>query len=286
MTARLPVVVALIVHHAPLTPADRVGVLQCLSILKSHPVVAVAPEGLPLPRFLRHLRTERFPDGFFRSVRDYNRLMLSPEFYARFEAYDQLLIHQLDTFVFRDELLAWCARGSDYVGAPWQGVRFPDSSEWIELLHAFMPAGSAEQWRGRMRVGNGGFSLRRVKPLRHILESRPQWLRIWGDRHEDAFWGIAARLALSEAECRIPSEEEALGFAFETQPAECYRCLGRLPFGCHAWDRMSPAFWRPWIRKAGWRVHVPGDGGWQDRVAAGATRVKQLLSAKAMQGAG
>lgn len=268
MSVRLPVAVALIVHHAPLTPAERAGALQCLSILKAHPVVVVAPEGLRTPRFLRHLPAERFPDGSFRSVRDYNRLMLSAEFYARFEAYGHLLIHQLDAFVFRDELLAWCARGFDYVGAPWKGVRFPESPEWLEVLRDFIPPGNAAKWAGRMRVGNGGLSLRRVETLRRILRDHPEWLRAWGDRHEDAFWGIAARLCLSEAEYRIPTEEEALGFAFETRPEECHRLLGRLPFGCHAWDRMAPAFWRPWIREAGWRVHVPGDGGWQDRAAA------------------
>lgn len=281
MTSPSPVLVALIVHHAPLTPAEQVGARQCLAALKAHPIVAVAPEGLELPRELRRLPAERFPAGCFASVRDYNRLMLSPEFYERFSAHEYLLIHQLDAFVFRDELREWCAKGYDYLGAPWRGVQFPDSGEWSELLRPFLPPGSAEKWRGRTRVGNGGLSLRRVETLRKTLIQLAPVRKAWGDRHEDAFWGIAARLCLPESEYRLPSEEEAMPFAWETKPEECYRLLGRLPFGCHAWDKVAPAFWRPWIRKAGYRVHVPGDGGWQDRLAAGVHQTQKFLGSTA-----
>lgn len=45
--------------------------------------------------------------------------MLSAEFYERFLAWDYILLCQTDAFVFRDELADWCARGYDYIGAPW-----------------------------------------------------------------------------------------------------------------------------------------------------------------------
>ncbi len=268
-----PAVVALIVDHPVLTPVERVGVCQCLAMLKSHPVVAVAPEGLEMPRLLRQLPVERFPAVCFSSIRDYNRLMLAAEFYERFSAYEYLLIHQMDAFVFRDELQEWCAKGFDYIGAPWRGMQFPYSPEWIDLLRPFMPPGSGEKWNGRTHVGNGGFSLRRVATSLRILSRLDAVRKVWGDRHEDAFWGIAARFCLPESEYRVPSEEEAMAFAFETQPVECFRELGRLPFGCHAWYKIAPAFWKPWIREAGYRIHVPGDGGWQDRLAARIKRV-------------
>lgn len=265
---RKSVVVAVILHHAPLTPVEKVGVLQCLRMLSRHPIVVVAPIGLELPRMLQKLPAERFPEQCFRSVRDYNRLVLSPEFYERFDAYDYILIHQLDAFVFRDELMQWCHQGFDYIGAPWMGVQFPRSQEWDALLAAHTPPGAVEKWRNKTLVGNGGFSLRKVRTMKRILETYPLLLRTWGDRHEDGFWGIAARLCLPESDYCLPSAEEAMAFAFETRPEECMNKLGRLPFGCHAWNKIAPAFWKPWIQEAGFRLHVPGDGGWQDHVAA------------------
>lgn len=275
MTVAPRAVVALIVHHPTLTPVERAGALQCLAVLKSHAVVAVAPEGMELPRIVRHLPVERFSPENFASVRDYNRMMMSPAFYERFAAFEYLLIHQLDAFVFRDELQEWCARGFDYVGAPWRGMRFPDDPDWVRLLGPFMPSENEKQWNDRTHVGNGGLSLRRVATFCRILSKLDEVKNVWGDRHEDAFWGIAARLCMPDTEYRVPSEEEAMSFAWETRPEECFLQLGRLPFGCHAWDKVAPAFWRPWIRKAGYRVRVPGDGGWQDRLAWGAWRLKQ-----------
>lgn len=265
---RQPVVVLLIAYRASLSAAEKVSIKQCLKVLGAHPIVVIAPEGLELPRLLSRLPSERFPAACFASVRGYNRLVLSPQFYDRFDSYEYLLIHQLDAFVFRDELLAWCARGFDYVGAPWIGMELPEKPEWRQLLDGLALPGRFEDLKGKMTVGNGGFSLRRVETFSRVLATRKDLLRLWGDRHEDGFWGIAARLCLSDKKFRVPSEDDALQFAFETEPQACYRRLGRLPFGCHAWSQLAPDFWRPWIRKAGWKIHVPGDGGWQDRLAA------------------
>lgn len=265
---RNPAVVVLIAYQSSLSPVEQVSVKQCLKVLGKHPIVVVAPEEMAVPRLLRHFPVERFAPACFQSVRTYNRLLLSTEFYDRFRDYEYILIHQLDAFVFRDELHEWCGRNYDFIGAPWIGMELPEKSEWRDLLGGLVPAHRFDELKGRMTVGNGGFSLRRPAVLQKILSSRTDLVHVWGDRHEDAFWGIAARVCFSDAELRIPSEEEALGFAFETQPEICFQRLGRMPFGCHAWDRIAPAFWRPWIRKAGWRIHVPGDGAWQDRCAA------------------
>jgi hypothetical protein len=42
--------------------------------------------------------------------------------------------------------------------------------------------------------------------------------------------------------------EEALGFSFEREPRYCFeRNGGRLPFGCHAWNRWDRPFWEPYL---------------------------------------
>lgn len=232
------------------------------------PIVLIAPPGLDASLFLAErptLRIERFP---FHTVREYSQLLLQREFYERFRAFDYILIHQLDAYLLRDELAAWCQRGFDYVGAP--------------LFHGFEPAEPAGKlWR----VGNGGFSLRRVEAAIKVLSStrryrspgqhwaeRPQsdasfarrlrWLgegllnvtRIHNDVrwatlsnfNEDIFWSVDA--VHFWPEFRVPDIEMGLRFAFDYAPAYCYEQTGQqLPFGCHAWARYDPGFWRRFI---------------------------------------
>ena len=39
-------------------------------------------------------------------------------------------------------------------------------------------------------------------------------------------------------EFRYPTPDEALRFAFDTNPAYCYRLTGKhLPMGCHSWSK-------------------------------------------------
>ena len=63
---------------------------------------------------------------------------------------------------------------------------------------------------------------------------------------EDKFWSEMARRL--DPTFRIPPPEEALSFAFETNPRECFELNGRrLPFGCHKWWFHDRAFWEPYL---------------------------------------
>ncbi|RZK99245.1 MAG: hypothetical protein EOO89_31305, partial [Pedobacter sp.] len=68
---------------------------------------------------LQTLKTERFENAFFQGIEGYNKLLLSKEFYNTFIAYEYLLIHQADVYVFKNELSYWCSLGYAYIGAPW-----------------------------------------------------------------------------------------------------------------------------------------------------------------------
>jgi hypothetical protein len=120
------------------------------------------------PRYLmperqgsRRIHVVRFDPDFFRNTTTYSALLISAGFYAAFASYDFILIHQLDVFVFRDELADWCARGYDYIGAPWFDV------DWFgEVRDAWPPA-----TRDNV-VGNGGFSLRRCASASCLRNAR------------------------------------------------------------------------------------------------------------------
>jgi hypothetical protein len=212
------------------------------------------------------LQEERFDDAYFSSIQGYNRLLLSQEFYARFQAFDYILIYQPDAYVFSDQLTEWCNKGYDYIGAPLVG-KFEEQ----EYYHS-MP----------MRVGNGGLSLRRVQAYvdyfqgkKHVFTSQQivrrislwkkpytrifVWLLMmlgWRNTpksvaahwqyNEDDFWsGVLddSNYALSK-----PSPLEALSFAFERFPSELYHLTQQLPFGCHAWRKYQyEEFWKKYI---------------------------------------
>ena len=127
-----------------------------------------------------------------------------------------------------------------------------------------------------MGIGNGGFSLRKVKsclramrlsadPRRSFLAARRRarpgdapWeifrrvLIFWQCRassyqlNEDQFWSDAA--PFYDPDFRVPTPEIGVQFAFETGPRNCFEITGRkLPFGCHAWARYDREFWKPYL---------------------------------------
>jgi hypothetical protein len=250
-------IVTLVAYKQELTLLEQISVERCLEILGRHPIVVVAPEGLTLPPPLDHLPSERFASNYFTSISAYSSLLLSHKFYERFLSYQYLLMHQLDVFVFRDELLDWCARGYDYIGAPWIGETFPNAPEtrqglpfWIRSrLFGFLPPLDHS-------VGNGGFSLRRVRTMHRALTLLRRTRQAWGGRNEDGFWSIAL------PECwwwyyRAPSVDEALRFSFDVNPSLCYQqTREKLPFGCHAWEKNEPEFWLPHFAAAGYPFDV------------------------------
>jgi hypothetical protein len=203
-----------------------------------------------------------FDKSYFEDILGYNKLLLSPCFYQAFVNYDYILIYQLDAFVFRDELMDWCNKGYDYIGAPWfkRIWRF----KYSKKLYA---------------VGNGGFSLRNVhscirvlehsghfKPLKYfftfhnsvLLKLKKLPVQKWGQlkvensiqfftcinqKTEDQFWSLDTQNAY--VNFKIAPMKESIKFAFEYNPSYLFEINNKkLPFGCHAWARYEPEFWR------------------------------------------
>ena len=253
MNPRREAAVVLVVYKSDLTPLERISSRRCMDVLDRHPIIVVAPEGLAIPAPLDRLPAERFSSSCFGSIAAYSGLLLSRDFYRRFAGFRYVLIHQLDVFVFRDELLDWCAKGYSYVGAPWVGEEWPAGRDirqglpfWTRSrLFKFLPPLDT-------RVGNGGFSLRRVDDMVRATSWLNRTKRAWGGRNEDSFFSIAVPECWWWTGYRIPSAGEAMRFSFETRPSACFAETGRLPFGCHGWDKQEPAFWHPHLAALGY----------------------------------
>ncbi len=237
---------------------------QCLSILKNHTICIAHPQKLTCMIYLDIAKEQQvglvfvpFPDDYFKSIDDYNTLMLSPVFYSKFKNYDYILIYQLDAWVFRDELDYWCQQGYSYLGAPWfEG--FQNAIKDSPMLKI---------------SGNGGFSLRHVQTFIELLTTAWHFTHFQLGRKltqksnisyllyvlikkrtvEDVFLASTAYedwLYANFANClyskfKIAPPNIALAFSFEVNPNILYELNDKkLPFGCHAFEKYSPDFWK------------------------------------------
>jgi len=256
-----PVAIVIPFYKNKLEPLEEISVRQCFNILSSHDIIAVKPQQLELNYNFTFDATVSFDPHFFANITGYNKLMLSPLFYEKFLDYQYILIYQPDAYVFKDELLEWCEMGYDYIGAPWlRGTPYPDfvkaiKSKFLNYIHIkknLKQSNSSVPTDIQLenRVGNGGFSLRNVKKFHEICLSQRQMIQVYeSEKHhyfnEDVFWSLEVNR--KRRILRIPDYKKAVFFAMETQLAHAFQITnGKLPFGCHAWDKHF-SYWEPFI---------------------------------------
>lgn len=267
------VCVVIPVYKNTLSLHETIALTQCVRVLGHYPMALVCPVSLNMSGLTNQfpvLQVYTFDDLFFTDVQAYNRLMLSDLFYKRFAQFEFILIHQLDAFVFHDDLLAWCCRGYDYVGAPW--LRDQDFGNWpaeiwfnlkrrvATWLHLKKADGvTPREIVSLNQVGNGGLSLRRVSAMRRALQQHRQQLQTYQKQlmhqyNEDVFFGIEVNRFWPHL--RIPDYRTALQFAIEFYPKRAIETYneGQLPFGCHAWNRHDTAYWRPIFAQLGYQI--------------------------------
>ncbi len=261
--------VLIFTHKPDLSPFEKISLMQCRRVLGNHPLRLVCPRGMRVERYLElapGLEIEYIDPIHLSTYERYSHLKATPFLYDHFKEYEFMLVHELDSFVLRDELLDWCGAGWDYVGAPW--------------FEGFDLATPDARYLG---VGNGGFSLRCIESARRALHF---WKRIlpgakvwkqrtrvpvsrqaplpaamaWPDKarsdvwkNEDVFWCF--KVAPRFDWFRIPPVEEARKFAFELNPRRSLAEAGRLPFGCHKWPKYDLPFWKPIIES--YRYELP-----------------------------
>lgn len=226
------VAVIIPIYRNELNEYEKISLAQTLKVMSGYPIIYIMPEGFECSIDLQIGTIVRFPRIFFESIDSYNKLMVSECFYETFINYTYILICQLDVFIFKDELGSFCDLNYDYIGAPWLSG-YTD----YNVLN-----------RRVLNVGNGGFSLRKVKKCLYILRNKPDLRVLYRGRNEDAFFSACAG-----KEFLVAPVDVALSFAFEREVRECYKCNdNKLPFGCHAWEKYDLKFLYPFIQHFGY----------------------------------
>jgi len=247
---------------------EQAAFAQATKILSAHDIIIIKPNNLVLPDEVKSdISVINFDNRYFKDISSYNELMLSEEFYRSFLRYDFILIHQLDAFVFRDELMQWCSEGYDYIGAPWiREYDYPDIvkaikskiQRWTHAKFDVQKDGRPSPMQFENKVGNGGFSLRRVQKFHKLCidmqSEAKRYLSLNHDHYfnEDVFWGIEVNR--KRKVLNIPSYKKALHFSIELFPERAMTINNnKLSFGCHAWDKHLD-YWRPIIKSYGYDV--------------------------------
>ncbi|MBP2617067.1 DUF5672 family protein [Chryseobacterium jejuense] len=249
---------------------DLISFSQVFHILGSYKITFIHPKSLPLDAYKDfNASFIGFDDRYFKNIFGYNQLMMDVNFYKSFsEKY--ILIYQSDCFVFKDDLINWCKKNYDYIGAPW--IR---SSEHIPFLKLFFDKTIAKfkgmtNFKGNGKwqkdksllyntVGNGGLSLRKREKFIEVLENLPKVVQIYlkpentGQFYaEDVFFSIEPErngIIFSK-----PNYKEACLFSIENKQEKAMNInKGELPFGCHRWNKEKD-FWRPYFSKAGYSI--------------------------------
>ena len=242
------VTVVIPIYKTALLDFEITSLNRCIEILGQYSIVFVQPESLDASaiNFEGRISSEKFPDHYFKNVFGYNRLMLTDSFYERFTDSKYILIYQLDAYVFKDELLYWCSKNYDYIGAPW--IASPNTGI-KKILSLFDSKRKKERSKIFYKVGNGGLSLRKVnshiaiaKKMKSVIEENLNRSKDDFRIMEDVFW---SSIPDQDPTFLIPNYEEALGFAFDRKPELALKLNNHnLPFGCHGFEKTKVKdFW-------------------------------------------
>lgn len=246
-----------------LSDEDKKSLDRLVSVLGEFAVTVACPEGMDVAEVeVRYpsFGFERFDSKLFAGQRVFNELLLSRDFYERFLEWDYILIHQSDSFVFRNELQQWCDKGYDYIGSPWLFESWHRSYIYLEL--SGLKSAYLRKMKGiddyniaRGKVGDGGFSLRKTRAHYDFLNKHAdivdhyKSMSKYARYNEDVFWAVEP--AKNGEDFKVPKPAEAVRFAFAQYPDLAHQVTDyTLPFACRGFnDKESKAFWKPIMKK-------------------------------------
>lgn len=253
---QVSVTVVIPIYKEQPSELEIVSLDQTLAVLGHYPIAFMASEDLDTTWYQEHcrgkaaVRIERFA---WEGYQGYVNLMIAPEYYRRFQAYEYLFMCQLDAFAFRDELPYWCSLGYDFVGAVIYNDTWPSITSRMRQLMGFnTPAYFA----------NSGFCLKKVESFirmtsrfRHYI-SFYRWVNRLRGVHEfydDLF--ISQHFPRLSSRFRMPPKSVAERFGADYMEYDPGRLPfhnqnnENLPFGVHGWIQRELDFWRPCIKR-------------------------------------
>ena len=260
---KIAVVIPIYKKKSDLTLEEKYFFRQLKKVFLKRQIILIVPETIEREWIDNdNFSIISFKDYYFTDKNSYSELLCSFFFYNCFKDFDYIQIVQTDCWVFEDSLEYFTSKGFDYIGAPW-------------MVGGFEGEPQNKLWK----VGNGGFSLRKVKTfssiLRQISCTRKGLLPVFKNRYrglvkllknagfrnnlrhylkktpgEDIFWCIYVPTIFNDNEFKIADLATAANYSFEVLPEFLFEEVthGRLPMGCHNWMNNNPDFWKNYIK--------------------------------------
>lgn len=227
-------VIGIPVYKSTLNNTEKISLKRIHQCFKNETIVFIAPEGIDFnfTNILPKYNIRYYPKYFFENRRSYSQLLLSTSFYKSFEKFEYLLICQLDVFVFSNRLEEFCNLGYDYIGAP-----------------MYFPFGA--------KVGNGGFSLRKIASCLRMLNMRDRiyvnnpW-QLSLEMMEDQFFSYCG--TMTDFQFKVSEFELAKEFAIDACfEIEKFSTRNKLPFAIHKFKFVSES-WKNIIVDLGYKI--------------------------------
>lgn len=262
MSTKELVKIVIPIYKTNLSDKEVVSLKNTLNVLKNHRFVFVVPENLDYSTLIAQFNLENhqfigFPDFYFKGLDGYNQLLLSELFYSKFIDTHYILICQTDVLIFRDELVKWCEKGYDYIGAPWIASNRNIINMGLMKFNNFIRKIKGKKLKfidHYFKVGNGGLSLRKVDSHLQIIQNHQGKIKYYQQNKqktdlyiEDLFWSLVAPTL--NQNFKIPDYKEAVGFAIDRKPKKAMALnQNLLPFGCHGFNKPKVwEFWKPYF---------------------------------------
>jgi hypothetical protein len=248
------------IYSTNLSESELISLKQCFNQLGDYDIFVVKPESLSIDSEILNEFTfsvKSFENHYFKNILGYNELMLSDFFYENFLDYEYLLICQLDAFVFSNQLEYWCNQNYDYIGSPWIKTVFKNKSinNFYNFISTFYSKKKKDRNKIFFSVGNGGFSLRKVRVFYAISKENKEYItNLLADKKgsldsiEDVFWSFKAKDFYENF--NIPHYQEALKFCIDRKPKLSIKLNNNeLPFACHGFNKQKVvSYWMPIIK--------------------------------------
>lgn len=244
-------------YKTDLNPYEKISFDQIYKMLSGFPITFIHPESIDLTHLSNAyplVSYESFSNQYFQGISGYNSLMMSTDLYKRFSDYKYMLIAQLDTYIFKSNLLDFCQQGYDYIGAPWLKKEIYQNFIFSYLLERKKKKYNKKGLHSKQnlfdKIGNGGLSLRKIESHIDALERHKDRRDFYLSHPNTPLYNEDVFFALEIPEFKYPSVEVALQFSFDKYPKYCYKLTSNtLPFGCHGWNKWK---WRKF-----WKDHIP-----------------------------
>ena len=169
MEEKKEVAIIVPVYKEELNDFEKLSLAQLHKVLgNNYDVYLIGPEKMDICRYIAiypHMVYIPMDPKWFESIHSYSQLCMQYSFYDRFSEYEYILLYQLDAWLFRDEIHDFCKLGYDFIGAP----IFSDKCGWPDVP----------------KVGNGGFSLRRIETFKDICNPDGDFLQYYNKKESE-----------------------------------------------------------------------------------------------------